>query len=34
MSEADLTPTAVTTPRIAATVSAAQGKRPRSKPKL
>lgn len=34
MSEADLTPTAVTTPRIAATVVAAQAKTPRSRPKL
>jgi arabinogalactan oligomer/maltooligosaccharide transport system permease protein len=34
MSDLELTPSAVTTPRIVATVAAAQAKRPRSRPKL
>jgi arabinogalactan oligomer/maltooligosaccharide transport system permease protein len=34
MSEADLAPTTITTPRIAATVAAEQAQKPRSRPKL
>jgi arabinogalactan oligomer / maltooligosaccharide transport system permease protein len=34
MSEADLAPTTITTPRIAATLAATDAKRPRSRPKL